>query len=177
MFFNYSDSFTQITGILVEFQSPFQNSERIASQRTVRDEQPINTSLPIVITLSGTVILVREVQPSKARPPMVIISLGISISVRAVQFLNAFQPMETTVSGIIILSRDEQSLNAYPSMEITPSAIVTLSREVQPENPSTIVPLKIVTVFRLSFGIYVITFAGAVAFVMEVQPLKAFRAI
>ena len=55
----------------------------------VRLVQPRKASLPILVTLSGIVILVRPVQLRKAAPPILVTPLPITTFVRPVQPENA----------------------------------------------------------------------------------------
>jgi hypothetical protein len=59
--------------------------------------------LPMLVTLSGIVMLVRRVQPLKAFSPISVTLSGIVILVRPLQLEKAPTPMLVTPSGIVML--------------------------------------------------------------------------
>ena len=61
---------------------------------------PSNAELPMLVTLSGTTILLRLVQPLKALEPMSLTPFPIVTLVRLSQSLNAESPIFVTISGI-----------------------------------------------------------------------------
>jgi len=80
----------------------------------VRRLQPKKALFPMLVTLSGIVMLVRLVQPSKAPCPMLVklALVGNVTLVSPVQFSKALYPMLVTLSGIITVLRYSLKFNA-----------------------------------------------------------------
>ena len=58
-----------------------------------------NAPKPILLTLTGIVILINPRQPSNAPKPILLMLMGIVILVNDSQFSNAFSPISTNVDG------------------------------------------------------------------------------
>ena len=69
----------------------------------VRLVQPKKACCPMLVMLSGIVMVVRLLQ--KAKPPMLVTLSGIVMLVRLVQSRKASFPMLVTLSGIVMLVR------------------------------------------------------------------------
>ena len=67
--------------------------------------QPENAELPMLVTLSGIVILSKLLQPENAELPMLVTLSGISILVRLLQLWNSPLPIHVTPLGILMLVR------------------------------------------------------------------------
>ena len=93
----------------------------------IRLEQPSNAEEPILVTLSGIVMLVRLEQYRNAEEPMLVTLSGIVMLVRLEQFSNAEEPILVILSGIVMLVILEQLLKAPYS--IFPPIIVIDLRE------------------------------------------------
>ena len=117
----------------------------------------VNAYAPIVVTLSGIVMLVRPLL-IKAFPSMVVTLSGIFISFRALQPEKAAFPILVIPLEIVTFFRDEQPEKTEPSMLVTPPGIVTSVKPVQPEK--AFIPM-LVTVPEIEI------------FVRPVQPKKA----
>jgi hypothetical protein len=70
--------------------------------------QPENAPPPMLVTLSGIVMLVRPLQPLNAKCPMLVTLSGIVTLVSPSQPLNAESPMLVTLPGIITSLRLKQ---------------------------------------------------------------------
>lgn len=62
--------------------------------------QPTKARLPMLVTLSGTVMLVKAPHPEKANSPMCVTLAGIVTLVRPVQPSNALSPMLVTLPSV-----------------------------------------------------------------------------
>ncbi len=111
-----------------------------------------NAEAPILVTLSGNVMLIRLLHPENAEEPMLVTPSGIVMLVRLPHPENAPSPMLVTLSGIVMLVRLLQYENALSPM---------------------LSPLVITTVFKLSLGISLIANAGIVTLSNEEQPMNA----
>ena len=65
--------------------------------------QPPNAELPILVTLSGIVILVRLLHPENALSPIPVTPSGIVMLVSLAQLLKAPSEISLTLSGIVIV--------------------------------------------------------------------------
>ena len=88
-----------------------------------KEEQPLNASSPIEVTLSGITIDFKEEQPQNAPSPIEVTLSGIMIDFKKRQLLNAYSPIEVTPSGMTMNSNEEQPLNAYSPIEVTLSGM------------------------------------------------------
>ena len=88
------------------------------------------------------------------------------IVVRDEQPLNALDPIDVTLFGIVIDVRDEQPEKAYSSIDVMLFEMITDVKDGQSENAfcPIVVPLLIITSFRLVFLIYEIAKEGICAF-------------
>ena len=116
--------------------------------------------------LVGNVISSKESQPKNTFLSMVTTSFGIVIDVRDEQKENAPNPIVVTLSGIVIDVRDEQPEKAYSSIDVMLFEMITDVKDEQSENAfcPIVVPLLIITSFRLVFLIYEIAKEGICAF-------------
>ena len=64
------------------------------------DEQPENTLLPMLVTLSGIVMDFKPLQLANAQASMPVTPLPMVADVKLLQFWNALSPMFVTLSGI-----------------------------------------------------------------------------
>ena len=118
--------------------------------------QPENALLPILVTLSGIVMLVKPVQfwnellrillplvritvfnedGTLLDPPNIEVNVwltdGIVMLVKLVQPKNAIPPIYVTLSGIVMLVKPAQASNALSPICVTLSGIVMLVKPVQ----------------------------------------------
>ena len=100
---------------------------------------------PIVVTLSGILMLLRLVHDSKVRSWIVSIPQFIVIEARLLHPWKAYAPIEVTLEGIVIEVRPEE-LNAFSPMVVTFSGIVMLWRLLQSIN--ALLPI-LVTLFGI----------------------------
>ena len=78
--------YLQTTGQLLEFQLLLQPLGLLAaSQYIVAPPQPPNAKLPMLVTLSGIVILVKPLQPENANCPMLVTLFGMVMLVKPLQ--------------------------------------------------------------------------------------------
>ena len=87
----------------------------------------MNVPLSMLVTPSGTSILVRLLHSENAYFPMLVTPFGISILVRLLHSLNAPIPMLVIPSGISIFIKLLQASNAYSPILVIPSSIITFS--------------------------------------------------
>ncbi len=81
-------------------------------------------SAPMLVTLSGIVILSSEVQPLNAPLPMLVTLFPIVTSVSEVQPRNAEPPILSTLSGIVMSVSEVHPLSAAPATVFVPSRTV-----------------------------------------------------
>ena len=100
------------------------------------------------------------------------------IVVRDEQPLNALDPIDVTLFGIVIDVRDEQPEKAYSSIDVMLFEMITDVKDGQSENAfcPIVVPLLIITSFRLVFLIYEIAKEGICAFSIG-HPVNAYSPI
>ena len=85
--------------------------------------QASNAELPIVVTLSGIVTLLRLIQEENARSEIAVTLLGTVMLVSPRHWKNAPDPIVVTLSGIVTFVRPVHSRNAISPMLITLSGI------------------------------------------------------
>lgn len=100
----------------------------------VRLLQPENAVLPILVILSGIVILVRLLQPENALLPILVRLFGIVMLGSLLQPENALFPILVTLLGIVMLVRKLQPANALSGILVMPFGIEMLVKLLQPEN-------------------------------------------
>ena len=99
-----------------------------------RPVQSPNAPSPMLVTLSGIVMLLRLLQSKNAQAPILVMLSGIIILLSLLQPLNAPSPMLVTLSGIVMLSRLLQRRKASPSILVTPLGIMTVSNVAMPSH-------------------------------------------
>ena len=92
--------------------------------------QPLNAAISISVTLSGMVMLVSPVQSRKAESPMIVTLSGIVMLVSPVQPRKAEEPMLVTLSGIIMLVSPVQPEKAESFIFVPP--VITTSNDLLP---------------------------------------------
>ena len=110
------------------FNTPSMTKQRLSADANLplnsfRLQQPLNTSVSIVVTLSGIVMLVRLRQPENASSLISVTLLPIVTLVRLLQPWNAPCPMLVTLLGMVMLVRLLQPENASSLISVTLSGI------------------------------------------------------
>ena len=72
------------------------------------ESQPAKAKSPILVTLSGMLILERELQLKNTPFSILVTLFGILMLTRVLQFANAHSPIVVTLSGILMLVRELQ---------------------------------------------------------------------
>ena len=134
----------------------------------VKDVQPLNAELPILVTLSGIVIFVKDLQPLNAALPILVTLFGITVLAHPViklffdvliialqLFLLSYFSLFSSTNMLI---RFGQLPKAKLPILVTLSGIVILVKDIQLENARS--PI-LVTLF------------GIVTLVKDVQPENA----
>ena len=94
--------------------------------------QPKNADSPILVTLSGIVMLFRLLQLENAESPILVTLSGIAISVSLLQPKNAEFPMLVTFLGRLIVVKTEQPAKALLSTLSIVSGNFTHSTDLLP---------------------------------------------
>ena len=93
--------------------------------------QPLNAFSPMLVTLSGIVMLVKLLQLANAYAPMLVTLSGIVMLVKLLQPLKVELPILVTLSGIVMLVKLLQLAKAELPMLVTLSGIAILVRLLQ----------------------------------------------
>ena len=89
----------------------------------VKEEQPLNASLPISFTLLGISKCFIEVQSRKALPEMLRMLLGMVICSMLLQLRNNPEEIECILFGIFTMRRLEQFSNTVEPISLIPLGI------------------------------------------------------